>query len=254
MTIKEELAMSNHSYGVCLLCGGKGTRLLSLTNNLLPKSLVQVDGKELIKFSLEGLDPLAVSHVVFAVDHQSEILRQWVLRQNLVFPFSFSEQVCPGVLSAIQSAMELMAGKTVIVCNTDEIRLRLQLQKALNFHEANQGIATMVVTNATHLNHHRVVEVDSDNLVRSTTLKDASYLAHPEMSGRVNTGVLVFESEAFAYGDQVYSTGWSGIIDPLVAAKQLRAYVDTDIVYFNVGTEAEYHEAARYLEQYPRNS
>jgi len=245
--------MSNHSYGVCLLCGGKGTRLLSLTNDLSPKSLVKVGGKELIKFSLDGLDSLAVSHVVFAVDYQSEILRQWVLRQNLIFPFSFSEQVYPGVLSAIQSAMELMAGKTVIVCNTDEIRLRLQLQKALNFHEASQGIATMVVTNATHLNRHRVVDVGSDSLVRSTTLKDVRYLAHPEMNGMINTGVLVFEPEAFAYGDQVYSTGWSGIIDPLVATKQLHAYVDTDIVYFNVGTEAEYHEAARYLKQHSRN-
>ena len=73
--------MSNHSYGVCLLCGGKGTRLLSLTNDLLPKSLVQIDGKELIKFSLEGLHSLSVSHVVFAVDYKSEMLRHWVLQQ-----------------------------------------------------------------------------------------------------------------------------------------------------------------------------
>ena len=243
--------MSNHSYGVCLLCGGKGTRLLSLTNDLLPKSLVQIDGKELIKFSLEGLHSLSVSHVVFAVDYKSEMLRHWVLQQNLVSPFSFSEQVYPGVLSAIQSAMELMARKTVIVCNTDEIRLQLQLQKALDFHEASHGIATMVVTKVACLNRHRVVEVDSNSLVRSTTLKDTSYKTHPEMSGLVNTGVLIFEPDAFTYCDPVYSAGWGGIIDPLVAAKQLRVYVDTDIVYFNVGTEAEYHEAAYYLEQHP---
>lgn len=246
--------MDNRSYGVCLLCGGKGARLYSLTNGVLPKSLVQVGNKELIRFSLEGLDPLTVSRVVFAVDYQSEKIKQWVGQQNLAYPISFSEQVYPGVLSAIQSSLELIAGKTVIVCNTDEIRLQLQLQKALDFHEASHGIATMVVTKVARLNRHRVVEVDSDSLVRSTTLKDASYKTHPEMSGLVNTGVLIFEPDAFTYCDPTYSTGWSGIIDPLVAAKQLRAYVDTDIVYFNVGTEAEYHETLRYLEQHPRNS
>lgn len=246
--------MSNYSYGVCLLCGGRGARLLPLTNDLLPKSLIRADGKELIKFSLEGLDSLAVSHVVFAVDYQSEIIRQWVWRQNFVFPFSFSEQVNPGVLSAIQSAVKLMAGKTVIICNADEIRLRLQLQKALNFHETSHGIATMVVAKVARLNRHRVVEINSDSLVRSTTLKDASYKTHPEISGIVNAGVLIFEPDALTYCDPAYGTGWSGIIDPLVAAKQLRAYMDTDIVYFNVGTEAEYHEAVRYLEQHPRNS
>lgn len=95
--------MSNRSYGVCLLCGGKGMRLYPVTKDSVPKSLVQVGGKELIKFSLDGLDSLAVSHVVFAVDYQSEKLRQWVLRQNLVPSFSFSEQVYPGVLPAIQA-------------------------------------------------------------------------------------------------------------------------------------------------------
>lgn len=243
--------MNNHSYGACLLCGGKGARLYSLTNNVLPKSLVQVGNKELIKFSLEVLDPLIISQVVFAVDYQSEKIKQWVRQQNLAYPISFSEQMHPGVLSAIQSAWKLMAKETAIICNTDEIRLHFQLGKAIDFHEASRGIATMVVTRATHLYRHRVVEVACNDFVLSTTLKAESYLVHPEMSGFVNTGLLIFEPEAFAYCDSVYGSGWSGIIEPLIAMKQLRAYVDTDIVYFNVGTETEYHEATHYLKQHP---
>jgi len=246
--------MSNRLYDACLLCGGKGKRLLPITNDLVPKSLVEIHGKKLIQFSLDTLNALPVSRVIFAVDHQSDALRLWAEQQRLVFPISFSEQVNPGILPALQSATTLMAGKSAIVCNTDEIRLHLKLQPALDFHEASRGLATMVVTRSTNLSHHRVVEVDIAGLVRSTSLKDARYLEHPELSGLVNTGIMIFEPQAFAHSDRLHDAGWSGIIDPLVAAGQLRAYVDTNIIYFNVGTEAEYHEAAGFLEQHTRNN
>lgn len=246
--------MSNRLYDVCLLCGGEGKRLLPMTNALVPKSLVEIHGKKLIQFSLDTLDSLPVSRIIFAVNHQSATLRQWAEQQRFILPVSFSEQAHPGILPALQSAAKLLAGTSAIVCNTDEIRLHLQLQPALDFHEASRGVATMVVTRSTNLSHHRVVEVDAAGLVRSTSLKDARYLKHPEMSGLVNTGILILEPQAFDHSDRLHGTGWSGIIDPLVAAGQLRAYVDTDIIYFNVGTEAEYHEAAGFLEHHTRNN
>jgi NDP-sugar pyrophosphorylase family protein len=246
--------MSNRLYDACLLCGGKGKRLLPMTNDLVPKSLVEIHGKKLIQFSLDKLDSLPISRVVFAVDHQSDALRQWAVQQQFVFPISFSQQAHPGILSALESASTLMAGKGAIVCNTDEMRLHLHLQSALDFHEASRGLATMVVAKSTNLSHHRVVEIDATGLVRSTSLKDARHLEHPKLSGLVNAGILIIEPQAFAHSNRLHDAGWSGIIDPLVAAGQLYAYVDKNIIYFNVGTEAEYHEAAGFLEQHTRNN
>lgn len=237
-------------YSACLLCGGKGLRLRSLTKDDLPKSLVTLGERTLLQYSVESMAFPLVQELVFAVDYQSEKVVAWVNQQNLLHAVLFTGQDKPGILNAIQCAASHTQGKTLIVCNTDELRLQISLREALAFHENGNVAATMIATQMANLYRHRVLEVREDDFIVSTTLKGESYKLRPDIQGIVNVGLLILEPHAFNYFQPEYNSDWSGIIDPLVNAGQLRAYIDKRIAYFNVGTPDEYYEAEAYLEQY----
>lgn len=242
--------MIRGQYEVNLLCGGEGIRLRSLTGDVLPKPLVKIGGKELMRYSIEPLPIQAVSKLVFAVDYQEKVVIDWVQEASLPFPCIFSRQKTAGVLSAISSASEHLSGTGMVVCNADEIRQGIDMEAVLAFHEASPGLATMVAAPAVDLYRYRVLTIGEDNIVTDTLLKGERYRQHPEVRGAVNTGLLVLSPGALNYADPLHSTGWSGLIDPLVQARQLQAYVDPNVAYFNVGTVEEYREAEAYLEQH----
>ncbi|HZE87489.1 MAG TPA: NDP-sugar synthase [Methylomirabilota bacterium] len=241
-------------YGGVLPCGGKGTRLAPLSADVLPKSLFPVGGKELIAYSTAVMKPELVNRLVFAVDYKADQVRDWVEAKGFPHPVSFSEQTEPGVLGAIVSAANHVPEDSMVACNTDEVRMGLDLADVLAFHEQSGTLATMVTTRSNRLSRHRLVQVrEGDNRVLSTRLKPEEYRSDPERVGLINTGFLVIDKEAMVQFDAGYSRDWGGIIDTLTEAGQLSAYINPEIQYFNVGTPEEYREVDVFLQENARN-
>ena len=237
-------------YGSVLPCGGKGTRIAEITEDKIQKSLLKVNGKELIRYSLDILQPEIVRNLVLAVDYRANEIRQWAELSQLPYAIHFSEQAEPGVLDSIVSGANYVPEDSMVTCNTDEIRLGLDLSDVIRFHEKQDTLATMVTTYTNNLSRHRVIEVDEkNNIILRTRLKPEEYEDHPEKNGLVNTGFLIIEKRAMDYFDANHSKDWGGIIDPLCEARQLSAYIEKRIVYFNVGTKEEFQEAEEYLKQ-----
>src|SRR5437660_12515194 len=59
-------------YGSVLPCGGKGSRLVSVSEDRVVKSLFKVGGKELIRYSTDTLRHEIVKRLVFAVAYKSD--------------------------------------------------------------------------------------------------------------------------------------------------------------------------------------
>jgi mannose-1-phosphate guanylyltransferase/phosphomannomutase len=243
------MAKRFEQYGAVLPCGGKGERLLELTGGKVPKSLVSVGGKKLIRHTVDLLQPEIVPSLVFAVGHGKEQIRRWVNGADLPHLVGFSEQTEPGVLAAIVSGSNQFGEEYMVACNTDEVRLGLNLPEVVHFHESRNSLATMVVTRANHLYRHRLVDLRNDGLVMATQLKPEDYTLKPETTGLVNTGFLLIDKEAVKLFDPGHNPDWGGIIDPLVATGQMNAYVDERIIFFNVGTVEEYSEVQAFLSE-----
>lgn len=252
---KNDMKENFREYGSVLPCGGKGTRLRSLSRDEIPKSLLKIGGKELIRYSTDILSPDLVRRIVFAVDYKSEQIREWVAQENFPHILHFSEQTEPGVLGAITAGAHFVEEDEMIACNTDEVRLRLLLKNVTSYHEKSGRLATMVVTYANRLYRHRVLQVrEVDSLVLKTRLKPDEYKKNPEAIGLINTGFLILNKRAIEHFDPKHNTDWGGIIDPLCDARQLGAYIDPTILYFNVGTPEEFYEAEQVLMQNPGES
>ncbi|MDE1870785.1 MAG: nucleotidyltransferase family protein [Candidatus Micrarchaeota archaeon] len=251
---KETEAKNNNKYGAILLCGGRGTRLRELTHDEIPKSLVKVEGKELIGYSIDDmLYSKMVDKLVFAVGYKSEQIINYVNNLKLDTKVEFSYQSKPGVLCAVKEAAAHIEGSKVIFCNSDEIRVNLHLDEAILYHETSSYVATMVATYTDALHEKGVLELDDKNVVLKLRLRDSVYASKPEETGLVNAGIVIMNKSAIDYFDPSYEKDWMGIIEPLIRTSNLRAYIDSNIKFLHGNTREQVSEAKEYIGKLQRN-
>lgn len=231
-------------YTAILLCGGKGTRLAPLRGET-PKPLFKVDGKELIRYTIELMDTSIVSELIFAVDYKKEEIKSWANSANLPYTIKFSEQVEPGIPNAVKEALAKVKRNSSVICSTDEIRDNFILREALRFHESHNLLATIVVTSAAKLQKHRVVEIDDNQNVLS--IVSGENILDSSRRGLIYTGLFIIKKDAANHFDLRETAGSYGITKPLVELHQLKAYVKQGMVYFNVNTPEEASEVVSYL-------
>ena len=232
---------------VILLCGGKAERLTPITEGVLAKSLVKVANKELIRYTLDLLDDTRINKLIFATNHYDDQIIEWAKKQNLLYEYDFSYQKKQGILDAIYCAAQQSNADTLIILNTDEIRLNFCFKDFLNYHLENKSSATIASTKTKNLYKHRVLKIDKNNFVKSSSLKNAQYVEHAFKTGFVNIGCLAINKSDLTCNEKIDDYGWSGLIDWLIQDKMLRACVDQKINYFNVGTLEEFIEADRFV-------
>lgn len=233
---------------VIMLCGGRGSRLKELTGGKVPKSLVKIGDRELLSHSIKDLDLKYVNKIIFAINHYSEEIKQWVTDMDLSCDYVFSEQEVDGILPAINSAIEKVAMPRFVVCNTDEIREGFAFDDLIEFHLKHSRLATVVAAYSDNLVRHRVLSLNDNGQVIATKLKHRPYEDKPDESDLVNTGFWMLEKPAAEYFKVGGSLDWSEVIDPLVEAGQVYAFVMPQVTYFNVGTKEEYIEAATHAD------
>jgi NDP-sugar pyrophosphorylase family protein len=221
-----------------------------VTEDKLPKSLYKVQDKELIRYTLDSLDSApAIDKLIFAVDHQADTMVQWIHQQKFSTEIVISQQKAPGIVAAIMSASPYLTSSHFILCNTDEIRVGLDVDSFIN-----QGLSiikndecAMATTRARNLFRHRVIETNGADVITTTTLKGEKYKQSPEVEGMINIGFLMVPKSAIHTLDERYGNDWSSVINPLVELRKMHAVFNPDIQYFNVGTSSELDEANEFL-------
>jgi NDP-sugar pyrophosphorylase family protein len=225
-----------------------GARLKTITNGVA-KPLIRLAGKTLIDYSVEIFSnckslnsALFVTTGVFSrqISEWLNVSRQSLERHNP----SVITQINTGILDAIRLASQYSQSNTLVCLNTDEIRLGVCFEDFVEFHNSHTKLATMLVSKQQKLGRHRLVEINQSGIITDTKLKPSQF--DEQEFGLVNSGIIAVKREALDLFTD--SEEWSGLINPLVEANQMVAYV-TDLYYANVGTPEEYQEARSYLEK-----
>lgn len=233
--------MNEKTEGI-LLCGGKGERFKNVTGANCPKSLFKVNDQELISYSVDNLSTNLISKFNFVTLHLAEQVEGWIC-QNINKPFKVFLQKEPGITNAISLVTNESKADHFVCCNTDEIRIGLDMSQFLNSHFANcqnGKIGTMLISPQKNLARHRLITIDETKKIIATELKPTRYLSDKESSGLVNSGLIIFSQKIKNYLSKDGS--WSSIIDQLVAEEKLSAYISPQLYYANVGTEDELRE------------
>jgi NDP-sugar pyrophosphorylase family protein len=149
-----------------ILAAGRGTRLAPLTDTV-PKPLAPVGGRPLLEHILEFLRAGGIEEVVINLHHLGARIAEHVGdggRFGLAVRYSVEDPILD-TGGGIKRAEPLLAGEPFVVVNGDSL-LELRLRDVVAFHEAHDGLATLVVRADPEAARYGLVELDAAERVR----------------------------------------------------------------------------------------
>jgi len=147
---------------VIILCGGKGTRLASVSGEL-PKALMPVAGRPFIDILLENLLQYGFRRFILSVGYRKDRIKEHFADQE--FAVDFSEEETPlGTGGAVKQAAQMTSSPSFMVVNGDSI-CRTNYLEFFDFHVQKGGIMSMVLSRPQSREDCGFVEIDQTNRI-----------------------------------------------------------------------------------------
>jgi mannose-1-phosphate guanylyltransferase len=176
-----------------ILAGGLGTRLRPLTYSI-PKSLVPIAGKPLIRRIIDGL-PSSVDTVILAVSYMKDALEDHFRVEPCGRKVILVNESSPmGTGGAVKNVAQHIDG-TFIVVNGDCIS-SLDMKAMVRNHRESGGLGTLALWEVEDPSAFGVVNLERD--MRIIDFQEKPSLAEAK-SNLINAGVYIFEPEILDY-------------------------------------------------------
>lgn len=180
-----------------ILAGGKGTRLLGITNDEIPKPMAELKGKPILRYTIDRLKENGITEIFISVSHLKEKIMDY-FGDGSAFGVKIEYLVETEPLGS-GGSLYYLKGKVkgdFLVCSGD-VLFDIDINRMLAFHKANDATVTLL----THPNLHpydsdlvvaekngRVVKFDSKNNVRDYYYKN-----------NVNAGFFIINERALQF-------------------------------------------------------
>ena len=105
---------------VIILAAGIGNRLGKYTNDN-PKSLLEFDGKSLLKRHIEILKELYVEEIVIITGYKSEMIVEHLNDASIPIRFIFNERYAEGSIISLGCAYDILTNKKIIDDSNKEL-------------------------------------------------------------------------------------------------------------------------------------
>lgn len=186
----------NEEFVAVIQAGGKGTRMLELTHDEIPKPLLMINGRPMIQWQIENLCEYGIKNIYIITGHLGEKIEEF-FGDGSRFGVSISyirEEKPLGSAGALYYLKEVIGDKNILLLFGD-VMIKLDWKRMINFHENHSAKATLLV----HPNAHpydsdllimdedcRVAGIDSKNNIRDYWYKNL-----------VNAGIYILDNVIF---------------------------------------------------------
>ncbi len=205
-----------------ILAGGKGTRMLPLTENL-PKPLIKVQGKPLLEHNLDLLKRFGVTDVLISVGYlKDQIIRYFGdgAAFGLTITYIEEDPSSPlGTAGPLRKAKEQLKEGSFLVLNADELK-DVNLEKLYREHLRTEAMATIALTTVKDPSLFGAAMLDGEKILRFVE-KPAPGAAPSRL---INAGIYIFEPEALALIPEGYSMLETDVFPKLARDGKLIGY------------------------------
>ena len=174
---------------VVIMAGGKGTRLLPLTN-VIPKPLIPVSDKTIIEeimwvFKKAGSDKFYIS-----VNYKNDVIQDFFEKNN-IWNIEFIKETKPLGTGGSLFLLKNKIDSSFFVINCDTL-LDINMYDLYEYHKQNGNLITIVsAVKSLHI-PYGTIETDVDGVVGLIKEK-------PDYVYQVNTGFYIMEPEVLNY-------------------------------------------------------
>tara|TARA_B100001175_G_scaffold314786_1_gene324875 strand:+ start:48777 stop:49847 length:1071 start_codon:yes stop_codon:yes gene_type:complete len=222
----------NISTKVIIMAGGKGTRLLPVTN-VIPKPLIPINKKTLIENILDKFVLNNFSEFLISINYKSYLLKSFFKEIRGKYKIKFIEEKKPlgtaGALNLIKNEKNI---KNYFITNCDSI-FKTNLNLILKKHINSKKILTVVACDKKYNISYGVCNFDKrGNFVG---LKEK-----PNLSTLVNTGMYIANKKIFKFFKKQRRVDMDVIINLLALNKEVNIVKISNNSWTDIGQWPEY--------------
>lgn len=213
---------------VIILCGGRGTRLGALTDDI-PKPLVEIHGKSFLEILIDAAAQHGFTRFILATGYKGEKIEE-VFRNGKKHRILFSREPEPlGTGGGLLFSARQIQSENFLVMNGDSL-CAADLGSLLAFHGERTGLATVTVTPAEES------RTDGGYLSIGANHKILSFEEKKFAPGRfINAGIYVLNRKILARIPQGKTCSLEKEIFPALRPEEIHAFV-TNQKLFDIGT------------------
>lgn len=181
-------------YIAVLQAGGKGSRMYSLTKDLIPKPLLDLNGKPMLEWQILSLKSYGITDFVIIIGHLGEMIENYFSNgEKFGVNIKYIRENEPlGSAGSLFYLKNYVENKDVIFVFGD-VMLELNWDRMIKFHENKNAKITLL----THPNSH---PYDSDLIVVDKNNRVANILKKSEKrdflyDNIVNSGICIFKKD-----------------------------------------------------------
>lgn len=157
-----------------IMAGGKGTRLLPVTNDKIPKPMAHVAGKPILQWQVEFLRNEGIVDILIVIGHLGEKIREFFGDgSRLGIHISYYHETQPlGTAGALERLENQLAENFFLILG--DIIFNIDISRMMLFHCQKHAIATLFV----HPNTH---PYDSDLIIKDSESRIVGFLHKNEI-------------------------------------------------------------------------
>ena len=216
---------------VVIMAGGKGTRLLPLTN-VIPKPMIPISDKTIMEeimtqFKKAGCDKFYVS-----VNYMMEAIKEYY-RKRTEWDISYICEKKPLGTGGSLYLLKDIIKSTFFLTNCDTL-VNIDLHDLIAYHKLNNNIITVVSAVKTIHIPYGTLETKVDGVISKMKEK-------PDLVYQINSGFYVLEPEALGYVEDETFLNLPDLIERLISAgKRVGAFPVSESSWIDMGNWDEY--------------
>lgn len=173
-----------------ILAGGLGTRLQSVVSDV-PKCMAEVAGHPFLYYLFDYLEKQQYNHIILSLGYKSEIVIDWLKKQNRTFKISYVIEDTPlGTGGAIKLAFDKVISDMSFVLNGDTF-FDINSVSFEDFHKEKQADISIALKPMADFDRYGSVDVDNND--RIIGFNEKKYCA----LGLINGGVYIINKNIF---------------------------------------------------------
>lgn len=230
-------------YVAVIQAGGKGTRVRALTQDKIPKPLMEINGKAMLEWQIESLIQNEIREVIIITGYLGDKIEayigdgsKWGIKISYI-----RETEALGSAGALYY-LKGRCSKDILLIFGD-VMFDIDWNRFIGFHEKKGGIATLLVHPNSHPQDSDLVVLDDDDKVLSFDYKN--YSRNYFYENCVNAGICILSEAVLEYFSEVQKTDLEkDILLPLVEAGSVYGYCTPEYVK-DAGTPERFYEVSR---------
>ncbi len=174
---------------VIILCGGLGTRLKTVVNDV-PKPMAPIGTHPFLELKLEQLKQYNVDKIVLATGYKQELIQEYFGNEYKGIKIEYSlNNLDLGTGGAIKKALEHIDTQEAMVMNGD-VYSEIDLDKMYTQHKNSNYIMTMAVKPLNHFDRYSYAVIEGTKML---DFRDKE----PTEFGYINIGCYIVNKNIF---------------------------------------------------------